>query len=79
MEKIKVYVVCLEEDAQGGIISEAWPFRTLEEAWERAKIENKQFVDDYGEDAETEVKENVSIYTYTCDYYIYITVTEYEI
>lgn len=78
-EKIKVYVVCVEEDGQSGIFTEALPFRTMEEAWTHAEKEGAKFKDEYGDDVETEVQEGVSIYDYTDDYYIYITVSEHEI
>lgn len=78
-EKIKVYVVCVEEDGQSGIFTEAFPFRTMEEAWAHAEKESAKFKDEYGDDVETEVQEGVSIYDYTDDYYIYITVSEHEI
>ena len=78
-EKMKVYVVCIEEDGRSGIISEALPFRTKEEAWKRAEQENERFKDEYGDDLETEIEDGHSIYVYTDDYYVYITVTEHEI
>ena len=78
-EKMKVYVVCVEEDGRSGIISEAWPFRTKEEAWKRAEEENVRFKEEYGYDLETKIEDEDSIYSFTDDYYVYITVTEHEI
>lgn len=78
MEKksLRLYVVCIEEDGQDGIYTQAKVFATLSEAWAFAEEENKKFKDEYGDDAETEESYGSSIYTFTDDYYIYITVEE---
>ncbi len=77
--KMKVYVVCIEEDGHSGIIAAAYPFRTFEEAWKFAEQENATFKNDYGENIVTGVQEGYSIYSHTDDYYIYITVSEHFI
>lgn len=79
MGKITIYIATSEWNNDEGVFVTANPFRTIEEAFKWAEQENKQFVDLYGEDCETDIEEDSSIYTSYYDYYINIDITKHEL
>lgn len=80
MKKIKIYVVCSELCQSFGTYADAKPFRSISEAMNYAESLSNEFIDEHGEDeCETEREDEYSIYTFTDDYHIYITITEHEI